>query len=77
MTINLTDKTCANLKRQIYVDRVARTHNSGFKKLGVQWLIEHPTTHQYLWWLDSLVLQNPQLLKPANRYASCFETFQI
>jgi len=42
--------------------------NSGFKKLGVQWLIEHSTSHQHLWWLDSFVLRNPQLLKPAKRY---------
>jgi hypothetical protein len=42
--------------------------NSGFKKLAVQWLIEHSTSHQHLWWLDSFVLRNPQLLKPANRY---------
>jgi len=46
--------------------------NSGFKKLGVQWLNEHPTSHQHLWWLDNFVLRNPQLLKPANRYAQCF-----
>ena len=41
--------------------------NSGFKKLAVQWLIEHSTSHQHLWWLDSFVLRNRQLLKPANR----------
>jgi len=43
--------------------------NSGFKKLAVQWLIEHPTSHQHLW-LASFVLRNRQLLKPAKRYAS-------
>jgi len=42
--------------------------NSGFKKLGVQWLNEHSTSHQHLWWLDSFVIRNPQLLKPAKRY---------
>jgi len=47
-----------------------RTANSGFKKLAVQWLIEHSTSHQHLWWLDSFVLRNSQLLKPAKRYAS-------
>ncbi|MBK7389237.1 MAG: hypothetical protein IPI23_09280 [Bacteroidetes bacterium] len=41
--------------------------NSGFKKLAVQWLIEHSTSHQHLWWLDSFVLRNRQLLKPAKR----------
>ena len=43
--------------------------NSGFKKLAVQWLIEHSISHQLLWWLDSFVLRNRQLLKPANRWA--------
>ena len=41
---------------------------AGSKKLGVQWLIEHPTSHQHLWCLDSFVLRNPQLLKPAKRW---------
>ena len=53
---------CLNL-----VLKIARTANSGFKKLAVQWLIEHSTSHQHLWWLDSFVLRNRQLLKPANR----------
>ena len=48
--------------------REERPHNSGFKKLGVQWLNEHSTSHQHLWWFDSFVLRNPQLLKPAKRY---------
>lgn len=34
-------------------------YNSGFKKLAVQWLIEHSTSHQHLLWLDSFVLRNP------------------
>lgn len=42
--------------------------NSGFKKLAVQWLNEHSTSHQHLWWLDNFVLRNRQLLKPTNRY---------
>ena len=45
----------------------ARTANSGFKKLANQWLIEHSTSHQHLWWLDSFALRNRQLLKPAKR----------
>ena len=56
---------------QLRTERRA-TDNSGFKKLAVQWLNEHSTSHQHLWWLDSLVLRNRQLLKPAKRYASCF-----
>ncbi|MDO9154282.1 MAG: hypothetical protein Q7U47_11400 [Paludibacter sp.] len=47
--------------------RRSTTGNSGFKKLALQWLIEHSTSHQHLWWLDSFVLRNRQLLKPPNR----------
>ena len=57
----------ANLNGQTFVTRIAHAGNSGFKKLAVQWLIEHSTSHQHLWWLDSFVLRNRQLLKPANR----------
>jgi len=52
----------------------ARTANSGFKKLANQWLIEHSTSHQHLWWLDSFVLRNRQLLKPAKRWQKYFDT---
>ena len=43
------------------------TYNSTYKKLAVQWLIEHSTSHQHLWWLDSFVLRNRQLLVAAKR----------
>jgi hypothetical protein len=43
-------------------------HNSGFAKKRVQWLIEHSTSHQILWYVDSLVLRNPLLRKAAKRY---------
>jgi len=42
--------------------------NSGFAKKRVQWLIEHSTSHQLLWYADSLVLRNPLLRKAAKRY---------
>jgi len=42
--------------------------NSGFAKKRVQWLIEHFTSHQILWYVDSLVLRNPLLRKAAKRY---------
>jgi hypothetical protein len=41
--------------------------NSGFAKKRVQWLIEHSTSHQLLWYIDSFVLRNPLLRKAANR----------
>jgi hypothetical protein len=46
----------------------ARTGNSGFAKKRVQWLIEHSTSHQLLWYVDSFELRNPLLRKAANRY---------
>ena len=48
-------------------DRKMPAYNSGFVKLGVQWLIEVSTSHQHLWYVDSSQLRNPQLHKPANR----------
>jgi hypothetical protein len=60
------DSVCKLDKTTLRTDRRA-TDNSGFKKLAVQWLIEHSTSHQHLWWLDSLVLRNRQLLKPTKR----------
>jgi len=48
----------------------ARTHNSTYKKLAVQWLYEHLCFVSSLVVADSLVLRNRQLLVAANRYAS-------
>ena len=45
-----------------------RSDNSGFAKKRVQQLIEHSTSHQLLWYVDSLVLRNPLLRKAAKRY---------
>ena len=44
--------------------------NSGFKKLAVQWLIEHLCFVSSGVLADSFVLRNRQLLKPAKRYRS-------
>lgn len=35
----------------------------------VTWLIEHSTSHQLLWCIDSLVLRNPPLRQAPKRYA--------
>ena len=32
------------------------------------WLIEHPTSHQLLWCIDSFVLRNPPLSQAPKRY---------
>jgi len=49
--------------------------NSGFAKKRVQWLIEHSTSYQHLWFIDSLVLRNPLLRKAAKRQAVNKPTF--
>jgi len=38
-----------------------RRHNSRLAQWRVTWLIEHSTSHQLLWCIDSFVLQNPPL----------------
>jgi len=57
------------MDRQQHDRKEARTGNSGFAKKRVQWLIEHSTSHQILWCIDSLVLRNPLLRKAAKRCA--------
>jgi hypothetical protein len=52
-----------------WTDRRA-SGNSGFAKKRVQWLNEHSTSHQILWYVDSFVLRNPLLRKAAKRYRS-------
>ncbi len=61
-------KDSANLTQQTFVDREARTANSGFKKLAVQWLNQVQFSNQTFVQVDSFVLRNRQLLKPAKRY---------
>jgi len=35
----------------------------------VTWLIEHSTSHQVLWCIDSFVLRNPPLRQAPKRYS--------
>jgi hypothetical protein len=51
-----------------YTEKEERRHNSGFAKKRVQMLIEHSTSHQLLWYVDSFVLRNPLLRKAAKLY---------
>ena len=52
------------------------THNSGFKKLAVQWLREVQFSNATFEVTDSLVLRNRQFLKPVKRWQSCLGTPQ-
>jgi hypothetical protein len=49
-------------------EKKQRTANSTYKKLAVQWLNEVQFFNQTFVQVDSFVLRNRQLLKPANRY---------
>jgi len=39
----------------------------------VTWLIEHSTSHQLLWCIDSFVLRNPPLRQAAKRYGQVLD----
>ena len=47
-----------NNKRQ---SEEARTANRRLAQWRVKWLIEHSTSHQLLWCIDSFELRNPPL----------------
>ena len=42
-------------------------HNRRLTQWRVKWLIEHSTSHQLLWCIDSFVLRNPPLRQAPNR----------
>jgi hypothetical protein len=44
-----------------------RTANRRLAQWRVTWLIEHSTSHQLLWYIDSFVLRNPPLRQAPNR----------
>ena len=60
----------ANIDNLNLVDREARTHNSTYKKLAVQWSNDALCFVSSFVVADSLVLRNRQLLVAANRYRS-------
>ena len=42
-------------------------HNKRLAQWRVMWLIEHSTSHQHLWCIDSFVLRNPPLRQAPKR----------
>ena len=54
--------------------KIRAAGNSGFKKLAVQWLNEVQFSNQTFVQVDSFVLRNRQLLKPAKRWLQYFLT---
>jgi len=61
-----TPKPLTGMRFNYLVDRRPAC-NSGFKKLAVQWLNQVQFSNQAFVHVDSFVLRNRQLLKPANR----------
>jgi len=43
-------------------------YNRRLAQWRVKWLIEHSTSHQLLWCIDSFVLRNPPLRQAPKRY---------
>src|SRR5690606_34520552 len=55
-------------QRKLNDDRIkCRTDNRRLAQWRVTWLIEHSTSHQLLWCIDSFVLRNPPLRQAAKR----------
>jgi len=52
------------------INRNKPRHNRRLAQWRVMWLIEHSTSHQLLWCIDSLVLRNPPLRQAPKRCAS-------
>jgi hypothetical protein len=67
------NKFTSNLDRQTFVERKARTANSTYKKLAVQWLNEALCFVSSSVLADSFVLRNRQLLIAAKRYGQGYE----
>ena len=61
------NKLRADFKHLCFILTARRTHNSGFKKLAVQWLNEVQFSNQTFVQVNSFVLRNRQLLLAANR----------
>ena len=57
-----------NMDREQYERKEARTGNRRLAQWRVTWLIEHSTSHQLLWCIDSFVLRNPPLRQAPKRY---------
>jgi len=62
----------ANIDNLNLVDREARTHNSTYKKLAVQWLNKALCFVSSLVVIDNLVLLNPLLRQAPKRWQPYF-----
>jgi len=67
-------KTFGQLVAKLKIDKGCKTrttrtpgHNRRLAQWRVTWLIEHSTSHQLLWCIDSFVLRNPPLRQAPKR----------
>jgi hypothetical protein len=56
-----------NTDRQSDNRKEGRSANRRLAQRRVKWLIEHSTSHQLLWCIDSFVLRNPPLRQAPKR----------
>jgi hypothetical protein len=59
----------SDIQRYTDNEKEALGGNRRLAQWRVKWLIEHSSSHQLLWCIDSFVLRNRQLLVAANRQA--------
>ncbi|HCY41803.1 MAG TPA: hypothetical protein DHV48_10675 [Prolixibacteraceae bacterium] len=57
------------IRTTIYDRKDSRTDNRRLAQWRVQWLIEHSTSYQLLWRIDSFVLRNQPLRQAPKRYS--------
>ncbi len=62
-----------NLKRDtLGKNKIKTAGNRRLAQWRVKWLVEHSTSHQLLWCIDSLVLRNPPLRQAPKRCRQFF-----
>jgi hypothetical protein len=68
-TISSGNQFGVNVSKQTILPNRTETYaaNRHLAQWRVQLLIEHPTSHQHLCWLDSFVLRNPPLRQAPKR----------
>ena len=50
------------------MDKITTATNRRLAQWRVSWLIEHSTSHQLLWYIDSFVLRKPPLRQAPKRW---------
>jgi len=55
------------LEKNLMMDDRNTAGNRRLAQWRVKWLIEHSTSHQLLWYIDSFVLRNPPLRQAPKR----------